>query len=151
MVLPFVSAKIMKLRGRASLARQINSDGFVLIGRHPNNKPYPGAWDLPGGKLEENEAPEEGIAREVKEELGLEVVSAKLCDVFHHSADKFLDGYASLIPGIALCYEVEVKGDMRPTEQIDVHYASPAELRKMYLTPWTAHFLRGLHLQGGTL
>lgn len=30
-------------------------------------------WDLPGGKIEYGEAPEEALHREVKEELGLEI------------------------------------------------------------------------------
>jgi ADP-ribose pyrophosphatase YjhB (NUDIX family) len=35
--------------------------------------PYRGWWDIPGGFLEENEHPERGAAREVREETGLRV------------------------------------------------------------------------------
>jgi ADP-ribose pyrophosphatase YjhB (NUDIX family) len=46
--------------------------GRVLLGRraHP---PYAGMWDLPGGFLESGESPERGVAREVREELGVGV------------------------------------------------------------------------------
>lgn len=35
--------------------------------------PYPGKWDLPGGGVEEGETPAVAVAREMKEELDLEI------------------------------------------------------------------------------
>lgn len=43
-----------------------------------------GEWDLPGGKLHENEELEAGLAREIKEELGLEVLASDLVTGFRH-------------------------------------------------------------------
>lgn len=40
--------------------------------------PYAGTWDLPGGFLESGESAEAGLARELMEELGMRVVSARL-------------------------------------------------------------------------
>jgi len=34
-----------------------------------------GKWELPGGGLDWGESPQEGVAREIKEEMGLNVVS----------------------------------------------------------------------------
>ena len=45
----------------------IRSDAVVLV------KNRRGEWELPGGKLELGEAPELCVAREIEEELGLEV------------------------------------------------------------------------------
>jgi len=44
-----------------------------------------GLWDLPKGKLEEGESPEEGALREVKEECGIENLSLgnHILDTFH--------------------------------------------------------------------
>jgi mutator protein MutT len=42
-------------------------------------------WELPGGKLELGEAPEDCVRREIEEELGLKVVVDKILDtwVYH--------------------------------------------------------------------
>ena len=39
-------------------------------------------WELPGGKLDDDEQPEEIIVREIREELGREISSPKLVDVY---------------------------------------------------------------------
>jgi ADP-ribose pyrophosphatase YjhB (NUDIX family) len=49
----------------------------LLLGRRAR-PPYAGAWDLPGGFLEPNEGPLEGLRRELREELGVGVRRATL-------------------------------------------------------------------------
>ena len=61
----------------------------LLITRRPWDKPYGGYWEFPGGKLEENEDPKTALARELQEEVGLEVIASQnLGDVLHDYADK---------------------------------------------------------------
>ncbi len=60
-------------------------DGKFLAMRRSKTAPtHPLAWDLPGGELEYGEAPVAGIAREIKEETGLEVKDLRPFDVFGH-------------------------------------------------------------------
>lgn len=40
-------------------------------------------WDLPGGRIEFGESPEEGLVREVMEETNCRVKSMKLIDTWH--------------------------------------------------------------------
>lgn len=56
--------------------------GKVLLGRRAG-EPYRGTWDLPGGFLEAGETPERGLAREIREELGAGIRSAKFLAFFH--------------------------------------------------------------------
>ena len=51
----------------------IDADKRVLIARRPEGKPLAGFWEFPGGKVEEGEAPEDTIIRELAEELAVTV------------------------------------------------------------------------------
>ena len=51
----------------------IASDGRVLMQRRRLNRAHGGLWEFPGGKIEEDEAPEIAAFREIREELGVEL------------------------------------------------------------------------------
>jgi len=48
-------------------------EGRVLLQARPEGKAMAGLWEFPGGKVEPGEVPEHALARELREELGLEV------------------------------------------------------------------------------
>lgn len=53
-------------------------DSKVFVARRSINKKLsPGEWETIGGKIEENESPEECIEREIREELGVKILSLK--------------------------------------------------------------------------
>ena len=58
---------------RVAAAVLLRSDGQVLLAQRPSGKPYAGYWEFPGGKLEAGETPRAALARELKEELGIDV------------------------------------------------------------------------------
>ena len=51
----------------------LNSNNEVLLLLRDNkfDIPFPNMWDIPGGKVEENENPEFTVRREMQEELGI--------------------------------------------------------------------------------
>jgi 8-oxo-dGTP diphosphatase len=56
----------------------IDADGRVLIARRPPEKQMGGLWEFPGGKVLDDELPEEALIRELHEELGINVIQACL-------------------------------------------------------------------------
>ena len=51
-------------------------DGTFLLAQRPAGKVYAGYWEFPGGKVEPGEAARDALARELHEELGIEVETA---------------------------------------------------------------------------
>jgi 8-oxo-dGTP diphosphatase len=52
------------------------SDGTFLLAQRPSGKPWAGYWEFPGGKIEAGETAHDALVRELKEELGIAVVTA---------------------------------------------------------------------------
>ena len=53
-------------------AALIDVDGRVLLCRRPEGKAMAGLWEVPGGKLQQGETPEQALVRELREELGID-------------------------------------------------------------------------------
>ena len=48
-----------------------------------------GGWEFPGGKIEENETPQQALVREIKEELNTEIEVGPLFDVVEYDYSEF--------------------------------------------------------------
>ncbi len=90
----------------------IVSDGKLLIlKRRPNDAHKPGAWDVPGGRLEPGESPFEGLKREAMEEANLAIEIIMPLDVHHFIRD---DGQKITLM-IFLCKLV--RGELKLSEE----------------------------------
>lgn len=61
----------------------------ILLIQRPKNKPMPGLWEFPGGKLEPGEKPEEALVRELREEIALVPITYKPLSFISHSYETF--------------------------------------------------------------
>lgn len=86
-----------------------NSKGELLLGLRKGKHAH-GTWGFPGGHLEFMETPEKGIMREVREETGLQVRSARK---FGYTNDFYPEEEKHVV---TLFYNVEVEGEPKACE-----------------------------------
>src|SRR5579862_3467236 len=63
----------------------MRKNGRVLLGLRPPGQSLGGAWEFPGGKIDQGELPEVALKRELKEELDIEAEIGPLRTVHTHS------------------------------------------------------------------
>ena len=99
----------------------LNKAGEVLIDQRLEEGLLGGMWEFPGGKQEKGEAIEACIARELREELAIEVaVGEELITVDHAYSHKKLRFIVHLCDWLS--------GDPKPLASQQVRWVSPAQL-----------------------
>ncbi len=77
------------MRIRVVAAALFDSDGRVLITDRPAGKHMAGRWEFPGGKIAAGETEPQALQRELKEELGIEVLAARpVLEIAHAYPDR---------------------------------------------------------------
>lgn len=70
------------------VAALISNEGSILICQRPAEKARPLYWEFVGGKVDPGESHEEALARECREELGVDIlVGGKVIDVSYDYPD----------------------------------------------------------------
>ena len=87
----------------------LRPDGTVLLGNRPADKPWPGWWELPGGKLEPGESVLQALTRELKEEIGITVTQATPWVTYVHT-------YPTTTVRLAFCRVTEWIGEPQSLE-----------------------------------
>jgi 8-oxo-dGTP diphosphatase len=89
------------------VAGLILREGRLLVCQRHMNSAFPLKWEFPGGKVENDELPKDALKRELREELGIEVLESQ--EIFQQKhrypagPDVFLNFFQ------VLQYEGEVK------------------------------------------
>jgi len=108
----------------------IERDGRVLIARRPAHKHLPHAWEFPGGKVEPGEAAEAALVREIREELGCDVVVARALPRFVHDYGAVV---IEMIPFVARL--AASSAEPAVTEHTALAWVEPAGLDRYALAP----------------
>ena len=59
-------------------------DGLVYICKRPDDKHQGGKWEFPGGKVDAGETVTQALARELKEEIGVDIQTSQPLTVIGH-------------------------------------------------------------------
>ena len=77
---------------RVAAAVILRPDGRVLLAQRPPGKAYAGYWEFPGGKLEPGETCAHALVRELREELGVDVVRAeRVLELRHEYPERHIE------------------------------------------------------------
>jgi len=104
------------------VAGVVMREGRILIARRALHKAMAGKWEFPGGKVEAGETSAAALARELREEFGVNVeVGEKLGDQVHE------------YPGQAIWLEAYWarfgEGDLRLDSHDEIDWVTPAQCR----------------------
>jgi nucleoside triphosphatase len=123
-----------------------NQNGELLFCKMPEDRGvFPGQWGFPGGGIEPNEMMEDGLRRELREELGIQVENIEPAFFKDGQYQKtFKDGSKELVYMIFLVFNCVPNTDrLVLNEEFDEYrWVREAEFRSLDLNTETIDTLR---------
>ena len=108
----------------------IERAGLLLLAQRPAHKHIPYKWEFPGGKVEPGEDPAAAIVREIREELGCDVLITRALPRF---AFDYGTVVIEMIPYV--CALAAGSPEPHPHEHVAVAWVEPAGLLNYDLAP----------------
>ncbi len=99
----------------------LQQDQRILLTRRPDGTRHAGLWEFPGGKLDPGESPREGLQREIREELGIDVEVGEVFDVVYYRYD-----WGAVLLLAYHCHRLT--GEIRNLEVAEHRWVAPADL-----------------------
>lgn len=106
-----------------------NDQGQLLIAQRLPEDSYGGFWEFPGGKKRDHETLEQCTAREIGEELAIQIVVGKL---FHHMPTRSESGDTFNLYFFECHY---VSGEVQKIEAADAVWVYPKDLYRYDFLP----------------
>jgi len=108
-------------------AAVIEHDGRLLVTRRPKGVHLEGYWEFPGGKCDAGESLAACLARELREELGVEArVGEEVFTTAHAYADRRVELHF---------FQCELQGQPRPLLGQEMRWAPRHELATLQFPP----------------
>lgn len=82
-----------------------DNDLFLVVKRNENDDLYPGAWEFPGGHLEDGETLKVGLKRELEEEIGF---TDEFNPIITHYYDEIKEKKGELVHDLEIDFLVNV-------------------------------------------
>ncbi|GCE64716.1 8-oxo-dGTP diphosphatase MutT [cyanobiont of Ornithocercus magnificus] len=117
----------------------LNKHGHVLIAQRLPRDSLGDLWEFPGGKQVPGETIEECIARELREEVGLEVKVGKQLISLDHTY-----GYRQLSFSVHLCNHIG--GEAKPLVSQQVRWVKVGSLLLYPFPAASIHMINALHI-----
>jgi len=105
------------------VAGLIFRDGKLLICQRHRSGSFPLKWEFPGGKVEAGESDGDALRRELREELAIELIHARLAFRHEHSYS------AGLKVALRFCNVHEFAGEPRNLVFERISWVAPAALK----------------------
>ena len=106
-------------------------DGDRIFATQRGYGKYKDYWEFPGGKIEENETPEEALKREIREELDTEISVGELIETIEYDYPEFHLNmkcfWAKVVSGSLSLKEHEAAKWLSPSELYSVDWL-PSDL-----------------------
>ena len=122
----------------AVAAAVIARAGTLLLCQRPFQKRHGGLWEFPGGKVDNDESLAEAVQRELREELGVRVLSVGESIFVKHDPGS---------PYEIHFLEAEISGEPEALEHEQIRWSTLEEAASLPLAPsdheFVQHLLRG--------
>ncbi|MBD1913289.1 MULTISPECIES: A/G-specific adenine glycosylase [unclassified Leptolyngbya] len=115
-----------------------DADGQILIDRRRQEGLLGGLWEFPGGKIEPGETIQDCIRREIREELGIEVVVGDSLITIDHAYSHF-----RVTLNVHHCHYLS--GEPQPLECDEVRWVRPEDLEQYPFPAANVQIIEAIH------
>lgn len=122
----------------ACIRRRGGKEVLLALRRAPGVVGLDGKWELPGGKVEFGETPSQALAREIREELGIEVTPIRLLPYLHTNRWEYSHASVQII---LTCFDCEIRSGLLDRAGDDARWFSVDAINFDATLPGTREFV----------